>query len=466
MAFLMVWFLSPPLLLAGSDLIIPKPTDVLLPPPPPPTLDPSVVNLTIGRTLREIREAVESSISVHHRHEEEWITGKRQLNGVPFDYQYYIWRGPVSFKVESGRLVTEFPDVRYRVRVRMNNPNGDIRIAECGYGADAHMRMRLEAASEVQWSDDWVVHTNTRFGRPQFGEPCRLSPIDLDVSELLDDWLNQRLPSLASAIDQTFLKHAEAKKRARIVWEKLQEPMELRSGTWLAYRPKNPRAGSLTVDRDLSVHSVVSMAFDPIIVIGPKPHVDNNPLPSLQTGPTAQEGFHLAVPMLVPYEELNERLAKEVVGEEIIPPVGSKIQITGVRVYGSGNNLISEVTVTGGVNGKLYLQGKPVLARDGHTLELRDFDFTMDTSNLLAKFTNRGVHDTIREKVLPNTRIEVGDRIAGLRSWVQRQMNRELAPGIWLEGAVTKLDPRGIYPVPGGIEVQFVMDGTFNLTIQ
>jgi hypothetical protein len=60
----------------------------------------------------------------------------------------------------------------------------------------------------------------------------------------------------------------------------------------------------------------------------------------------------------------------------------------------------------------------------------------------------------------------VEDRIAGLRSLVQRQMNRELAPGIWLEGAVTKLDPRGIYPVAGGIEVQFVMDGTLNLTIQ
>jgi hypothetical protein len=125
---------------------------------------------------------------------------------------------------------------------------------------------------------------------------------------------------------------------------------------------------------------MISLAFDPIIVVGSKPHADNNPLPALQTGPTAQEGFHLAMPMLVPYEELNERLAKKVVGEEIIPPVGSRIQITGVRVYGSGNHLISEVTVTGGVNGKLYLQGKPALAPDGHTLELRDFNFTMDTS--------------------------------------------------------------------------------------
>lgn len=464
--FLLIWILSPPLLLADSTLVIPKPTDVLLPPPPPPALEPSVVNLKVGKTLREMREAVESAITLHHEHEKEWIPGKRQLNGVPFEYQYYIWRGPVSLKVESGRLVTEFPDVRYRVRVRLKAPNGDTRIAECGYGENANLRMRLEAVSEVQWNEDWIIHTNTRFGRPQFGEPCRLSPIDLDVTELLDEWLNQRLPALASAIDQTFLKHVEPKKRAQIIWEKFQEPMELGPGAWLMYRPQHPRPGPLTLNGDQSVQTTISLAFDPMIVVGPKPQLDSNPLPSLHIGPSAPEGFRLAVPMLLPFEELNKRLAEEIVGQEIIPPVGSRITITGVQTYGSGNNLISEVTVTGGLNGKLYLQGKPTLTPDGQTLELRDFNFTIDTSNLLARFGNRMLYDAIREKVLPNTRIDVGGRIAGLRSRIQRQMNRELAPDIWIEGAVTSFDPRNIYPVPGGIELQFVLNGTLNLTIQ
>lgn len=465
-AFLLTWLLSPPLLLADSNLVIPKPTDVLLPPPPAPTVEPSVVNLKVGKTLRAMREAVESAITLHHEHENEWIPGKRQLNGVPFDYQYYIWRGPVSLKVESGRLITEFPDARYRVRVRLKDPNGGTRIAECGYGENANLRMRLEAASEVQWNDDWIIHTDTRFGRPQFGEPCRLKPIDLDATELVDEWLNQRLPSLATAIDQTFITQAEAKKRARIVWEKFQEPMELGPGTWLMYRPRHPRPGPLTLTGDQSVQTTISLAFDPLIVIGSKPQLDSIPLPSLQIGPSGPEGFHLAVPMLIPYEELNKQLNEEIVGQEITPPVGSRIKITGIQAYGSGNNLITEVTVTGAVNGRLYLQGKPALTPDGQTLELRDFHFTMDTSNLLAKFTNRAMYDTLRNQILPNTRIEVGSRIQGLRARIQRQMNRELAPDMWVEGAVTTLDPRSIYPVPGGIELRFVLDGTLNLTIQ
>ena len=453
-------------ILADTNVAIPKPSDELLPPPPPPKLEPSIVHLTIGRNLREMREAVESSIPVHHRHEVEWVPGKQTLNGKPFEYQYYLWRGPVNFKTDGNRLVTEFPDVRYRVRVRLKEPNGDTRIAECGYGPDAHMRMRLEAYSDVRWSKDWGVRTKTSFGRPQYGEPCRLSNIDLDITELLDEWFAQRLPPLASVIDQAFRDQAKAKARAQIIWAKFQEPIELKSGIWLAYRPQDPRAGPVTVNGDQSVQTSVSMAFDPMIVAGEKPQIEATPLPALHVGPTAQDGFHLAVPLLVPYDELNNLVAKETVGGEINPPVGSKITVTGVQLYGSGKNLICEVTVTGGVNGKLYIQGMPSLTPDGRTLEFSGFDFTVETSNLLVKSTNRLMHDSIRDRVLPQTRIDLRDRIDLLRSRIERQMNRELSPGIWVQGAVSKLEPYRIYPVPGGLEMQLVIDGTLGLVIR
>ncbi|WP_455378075.1 DUF4403 family protein [Petrachloros mirabilis] len=463
---LIVGLLNPPSLEAGTDVAIPKPTDALLPPPPPPKLEPSVVNITVGSTARELRDAVESSITVHHRHEEEWTPAKRLLNGVPFEYKYYIWRGPISFRTEGNRVVTEFPDVRYRLRVRLKQQDGSAKIAECGYGPDAHMRMTLQAYTDIQWNENWTVKTSTSFGRPQFGEPCRLAPLDVDATELLNGWFAQRLPPVASAIDQTFLKRAEAKNRAQIVWDKFQEPLELGPDLWLTYRPQNPRAGSWTLDRDQSVHTIISMVFDPLIQAGAKPPLETTPLPPLQTKPPGEQGFHLAVPMLVPYEELNKVLAKEMVGQEIVPPVGSNIRITAVRAYGSGNKLISEVTLSGGINGRLYLQGNPTIDPEGRTLELRNFDFTVDTSNILVKFTNRIMYDTIREKVAQNTRIDLGDRIALLRRQVERQMNRELSPGIWIQGAVTKLSPRSIYPVKGGVEAQLVLDGTLKLIIQ
>lgn len=450
----------------GTVLAIPKPTDVLLPPPPAPALEPSAVNITVSRTIRELRHAVEEAIAVHHQREKEWNPAKRQIGGVPFEFKSYVWRGPISFRTDGDRFVTEFPDIRYRLRVRLKQPNGEFKIGECGYGPDTYMKMKLEAYSKLQWDKDWTVHTMTSFGHPEFGEPCRLDPIDFDATEMLNSWFDERLPPLASAIDQTFAKYAEAKQRAQIIWDKLQEPMDLAPDIWLTYRPQKPRAGSWKLDRDLTVSTIISMVFDPMIKAGAKPPIETTPLPPFQAGPSAEQGFHLAIPLIVPYKELTERVAAEAVGSEIIPPVGSRIKVDAVQLYGSGNRLICEVGVSGGVNGKLYIQGTPTLTPDGQTMMFGNFEFTMETSNVLVKATNRMMHDSIRERVLPQTKIDLRDRIDVLRSRIEKQMNRELAPGIWLEGKITKLEPRGIYPVAGGMEIQFVTDGTLDLTIQ
>lgn len=67
---------------AGAPLAIPKPTDPLLPPPPPPAIEPSVVNLTVSASLQHVAQAVQASFPIHHQHEEEWLPGKRLLEGV------------------------------------------------------------------------------------------------------------------------------------------------------------------------------------------------------------------------------------------------------------------------------------------------------------------------------------------------------------------------------------------------
>ena len=451
---------------ANSQLAIPKPTDALLPPPPVPALDPSVVNLTIGTTLPQIRDAVESSIPLHHTHEDSWMPGQALIDGVPFEYKSYIWRGPTRFRAEHNRLVTEFHDVRYRVQARFTDPEGKARIGACGYGAEWPRHLRLEASSEIGWTDDWVIRTMTRFNEPELAEPCRLHPAEVDASALILHRLNERLPALAAAIDRAFLQQGEARKRAEIIWEKLQAPVELGTGTWLTYGPTDPRAGALIMDADRTVRTTLTMGLQPAIVVGEKPTASPHPLPPLRTSTETGEGFHLTVPMIIPYRELNAKLAGDVVGEEIIPPVGSRITITGVELYGSEDKLISEVKVSGGVDGSLYLQGKPAFAADGHTLEFTQFDFTVDTKNVLVEATSRLMHDMIREKVLPDTQLDLQDRIEWLRRRIEQNMNRELAPGIWLQGTVDKLKPIGIYPVTGGVEVQFVVHGTLHATLQ
>jgi hypothetical protein len=451
---------------AASPLAIPKPTDPLLPPPPPPAIEPSVVNLAVTTSLQHVAQAVQASFPIHHQHEDQWTPGKRLLEGAPFEYRYYLWRGPAQFKLIGNQLVTEFPDVRYRVAARIAQTDGQARIGTCGYGDQWPRHLRLTATSLLTWTESWRLHTTTTFGPPTMADDCRLTPLIADVGPLLTAGLNERLPQLAAAIDRIVAEQAEAKQRAEVLWQHLQEPVELKRGMWLAYRPSGAQAGPIATEGEATVRSVVSLVFNPMIMLGTKPALPPTPLPTLQLGqPAAAEGLHLGVPILVSYEELNRRLAPQVVGEEIQPPVGAPIKVTGLQVYGSGDRLVAAVTVAGGINGTLYLAGQPSLDPGTQILEFRGFNFTMETRNVLAKSTDRLMHDAIVEKVLPDTKIDLRDRFEELRNRIERQFTRELVPGTWLEGSVSRMEARGLYPTQDGLEVQLVVDGNLKLTI-
>ena len=451
---------------AESPLAIPKPTAPLLPPPPPPAIEPSVVNLAVSASLQHVAQAVQASFPIHHQHEDEWMPGKRLLAGAPFEYRYYLWRGPAQFKLTGSQLLTEFPDVRYRIAARLAQADGPARTGTCGYGDEWPRHLRLTATSLLTWTESWRLHTTTTFGPPTLADDCRLAPVMADVGPLLTAGLNERLPQLAAAIDRTVAEQAEAKQRAEVIWQRLQEPVELKRGMWLAYRPSGALAGPIATEGEATVRSVVSLVFNPIITLGTKPALPPTSLPPLQLGrPAAAEGMHLGIPIYMSYEELNRRLLPQVVGEEIRPPVGAPIKVTGLEVYGSGDRLIAAVTVTGGVNGTLYLAGQPSLDPGTQILEFRGFNFTMETKNVLAKSTDRLMHDAILEKVLPDTKIDLRDRFEELRNRIERQLTRELVPGTWLEGSVSRMEPRGLYPTQNGLEVQLVVDGNLKLTI-
>lgn len=451
---------------ADSPLVIPKPSDPLLPPPPPPAIEPSVVNLTLSASLQHVAQAVQTSFPIHHQHEDEWLPGKRLLEGASFEYRYYLWRGPAQFRLTGNQLVTEFPDVRYRVAARLAQSEGQVRTNTCGYGDQWPRHLRLTATSLLTWTESWRLHTTTTFGPPTLADDCRLAPVIADVVPLLTAGLNARLSTFAAAIDRTVAEQAEAKQRAEVIWQQLQEPVELKRGMWLAYQPSDAQAGPITTEEEATVRSVVRLVFNPIITLGTKPDLTHTPLPALHLGqPAAEEGVHLRIPLHISYEELNRRLRPQVVGEEIRPPVGAPIRVTGLEVYGSGDRLIAAVTVAGGVNGTLYLAGQPSLDPDTQILEFRGFNFTMDTRNVLARTIASRGHDAIVEKVLPDTKIDLRDHFEELRNQIDRQLTRELVPGTWLQGSVSRIEPRGLYPTLNGLEIQLVVDGNLKLTI-
>ena len=363
-------------------------------------------------------------------------------------------------------LVIEYPEFRYRLAIKLTKADGVVIIGGCGYEHDPPKRLRLTATSRLSWSEAWTLKSETSFDPPRFLDPCRLTDQDIDGTPIVQSLLEGRLPALGSAIDAKLRERTAAKARAEAVWQKLQEPTAVTPNLWLSLNPTRAQAGPISAEEERLIQTSVHLLLQPTARLGSQPASASRPLPSLELAPRSGDGFHLALPILAEYSAINRLLAQRLVGNEIPSSVGDPLKIMSARLYGSGAHLILELGMTGGINGTLYAIGTPVLDTDTSTLRFERFNFTVETKNVLLKAANWVGHDDILSRLEPETRIDLSEQLSTLRHQLSRALTRQVTPDTWLEGSVTGLQPRVIYPVPGGVEIQMIADGSLQLSVR
>lgn len=458
--------LGPTVSFAGNRIDIPKPTDAVSAPPAAPEVGPSILNIPVTVSLEELLTVADEAFPEVVTNEGEWRDGPPIEGQPPFQWQYRLHRGTLEVKVTDNQLETNLPDVRYRIGVRASKPGGESEDSTCGYKPDQPRHLSLRALSQLRWTDSWTVRATTVFDEPVFPDPCNSAAAGADVTAIVTTTVQSRLPVVAKRMDDRIQERSERRRGIERTWRKLQEPAELAPDLWLSLRPGAVEAAPITGSADQRIRTSVNVVLDPIVMSGPKPPPEEGQIPALKLATTLPDGFHLAVPVMADYPWINSRLHQQLVGQTIPMSIGSPVTITSAQLYGSGSNLIVALGVEGGVDGMLYATGRPVIDPATHILRFEQFDFTMDTKNILVRAANWMLRDRILEAIEPQTRIDLSGQIGALRRGLGNAMRREILPGTWLDGTVAKLEPRGIYPIQGGIEVQLVAEGTMELRLQ
>ena len=446
---------------ASDRLHIPRPTETLAPPPFPPSLAPSSVELPVAISLDRLADAVIEGVPAEKAEEQNWL----DLPGQPgAQYQYRLWRGPVDLRMVDDRLEVSFPGMRYRVRGRLVSSDGTLE-GSCGY-ADEPRRLRLTASIRLDWAEDGTIRSQTSFAPAEFETPCQLAPLPLDVTPLLKATLDAALPTLGRKLDAALRARSLSQRRLAGLWQRLQQPMELEKKLWLAWSPTSLTVAPFSAPGENMIGTSLSIILQPEATVGSKPAASANPLPPVRVESADESGCHLAVPITVPYAFLDAAMGKRMVGTEFdAGPLGA-VKIVSVHAYGSGDQVILQVGVAGGVDGLVYAVGKPVYDPATQTLSIEGLDLTFDTKNVLANAANALAHDQIVAQLEPSTRVDLKERIRAFRAGLERNFNRELGSGIRMEGSDVRFAPTGVYPVADGIQIQVVVDAKLRLTVQ
>jgi hypothetical protein len=444
----------------------------LRPSPPPPELPVSVAELPIEVDLRGALAALETQVPRVVDETQEWTYVADGRLGL----KYRVERSPFAVAVKGSELQADF-HARYAADacLRMARPwpfhKGYVcpRVAGCGQKGEPPT-LALALRSTLSWRKDWRLASRSRYSLA-FPTPCRVTVLRYDVTQKLERALAGPLDAGLAQLDARVPELTDLRPQLERVWGQLRAPLSLGSGVWLALRPSAVRV-TPPEGRGLKVGATLGVTVQPLLSVGAAPEVPPAPLPPLSVHAATHEPMQLALDAHIGFAELGTRLREQLRGRELSLE-GQRLRIDDVGVEGSGGGALLRVHVTlrtgvlglRRVKGDVYLTARPRYDAASGMLVLDDVEYALGTEDRLVQLLERWGHGTLREQLMLRARFPVRAQLERLRGLAERGLQRELAPGLRLEGEVEGFTPLGVYAQEDGFVVRGQARGRLTLHV-
>jgi hypothetical protein len=169
-------------------------------------------------------------------------------------------------------------------------------------------------------------------------------------------------------------------------------------------------------------------------------------------------GIHVPLEIEVPFDELSRRATALMSGEV----AGKGITVGAIKVWGVGDTAVVRVDVTGRMAGALYLLGRVTYDAAARSVLISDLKYTLASASKMS-----GIRATLGAPLIARAlgeatghgRLAIGDQLDRVKSELATQLNRDLAPGVRLTGAVNDVTIGRLYSTPTAFVLRVVFDG-------
>jgi len=405
--------------------------------PVPPGLIVAPLSLDIAGPIAALEQEVPKRFGDIERRIP--LTGSKRRS-----FAFEVRREPfaVSF---SGDTVFLSAVIHYKGRGWYDPPIGPTINGECGTSGEPP-RARLVLRAVPQLSEDWHLRIRPRLvGVNALSkterDQCEVSFLHLDVTERVLDGAGQALRKMLPSVERKIAR-LDVRTPLEKIWWDLQQPIRLTDSLWLVLRPEAVHLGGVRGSRE-TVAAEVGVVAAPRIVTGSRPEVPTIPLPPL--GPmVADEGFSLVVEGAFDYAVMSAGLTKRLAGKKV-KAAGGRLVVKRVTVYGiDAGRLALGLDFTGSANGRIWFIGEPSYDPASGMLSVPDLDFDAQSSNMLVKGAAWLKATTIRQYLRDQAKVPAGELLRRVEGMAVKEMNRSLAPGVWLSASIERSEPAGI----------------------
>ena len=421
--------------------------------PPDANIDlpPSYVSAPIVLDLRPILDELESAIP-------------RNFGSIEKSKRIQVSKGPnawVAPEIRRSDFAFTFKDnevqvsavLEYRAKVWVK-PLLFEQSVSCGMD-EKRPRIRLTLATKYDIADSWNLRTTSRLVgmeavSKEERDQCEMSVLKLDVTGKVVDGARSAIEGMLKKADQA-LSRVSLKKPITGIWYKLQNPISIANGTlFLEIRPQSIALGPIKA-QDSNLVARLDLLASPRLVSGVKPLNDSIPLPSLGRTTSGTDTAVVLIEGVLAYAAANDLLGNAIEGKKF-GKWWARIKIEDVTALPGGNGkIIMAVKVSGRVNGTLYAVGTPAYDPATDLITVPDLAFDVQTQGALAGVAGWLVNGPFLAEVRKLAKIPANTLLENVIQIANKELNRELSPGVFLRGQLDKATARNVIAAQRGL---------------
>ena len=433
-------------------------------PPPdvsPPQMQVSSVSLPITLDLTPIIAQLENVVPKEQNSSNTYFDVPFSIAGNQVCEMHAVTRDPLAVSMDGNQLsVSTTLHSWFKIAMRVSTLFGGhtiTQIASAGVN-EPQRRAIVKFDSTISTTPDYTLTATTHVEPINFLDPIRLTVLNIDFTNKLRDILQPQLDKVPEVIDPMVPGFTNAKPLCQKAWDSLSAPINLAPDLWLLINPQAVSASNLNGTGN-TVIETLSLTAKPEVISGTQPSATSTPLPPLSQGSSANN-FHVSVKGTLNFDDATKTLSDKVVGR-MYPISGHPVKIEKIDIYGTGQEVVAQVTVSGDLAATVFLVGKPTYNPDTGNFYIPDLDYSIETKNVLAKVADWFLHDEFKKSLQAETTWNLTGDLSKAKELLHDAINRRISSNVTLSGTVN--DP--IQPTITSTSSAFIITATVDGTI-
>ncbi|MDQ3534218.1 MAG: DUF4403 family protein [Bacteroidota bacterium] len=422
----------------------------------------STINIPIDFPLSELEKQINKQVAGLIYEDDGGNQSKRE------NFHFKVWkRDNISVQGKDDKINIKVP-LKIWVKADMSLKQLGLNVSESKdteFEIDLHFLSKLSVDSNYQVVTDLAGNGFEWIKKPKI----KMGFLEISLSSLVEPYIEDAQNKISTHIVKQIQDRLDIKKHVAQAWKGLQKPIRISEEyqAWLYLNPVELHMSPLHINEN-KVNATIGFMAVTETIFGEKPeNPDLTSLPFLKILENVEDDFTITFSGEISQEKARQIISDKFVGRNFTFQNGKRnVTITAVDLYGSGGDMIIEADLTGSIEGKVFLSGKPQYDTATQSLIVQDLDYTLDTKNKLTKTANWLVKGRMVKNLEESLTIPLETQMAKARTAIEKELkHKALTKGIFLNGTLEDIVPSEVYMTEDSIVALVKATGKAEITV-